>query len=55
MNEGVTVNCKFHLKRTGQRTKVREGGAKSSRKTAPKAVPRISRLTARPIRRPGTP
>lgn len=50
MNEGVTVNSKFHLKRTGQRTKVREGEAKSSRKPAPKPVPRISRLMALAIR-----
>jgi len=27
MNEGVTINCKFHLKRHGQQTKVREGEA----------------------------
>ena len=50
MNEGVTVNCKFHLKRMGQRTKVREGKARPGRIPAPKPVPRISRSMALAIR-----
>lgn len=44
MNEGVTVNCKLPLKRHGQQAKVREDGAKPSRKPATNPVPRISHL-----------
>jgi hypothetical protein len=50
MNEAPTIRCKFHVRRHGRRTKLREGEADVSRAVALTPVPRISRLMALAIR-----